>query len=218
MFLRTSGGVYLSRTRITADPNNVMKSGSVPDFMPQLAFEKGIGNNIYLEASLSTGRVWFTEKYTVMPFSSMATSTSNHLQLGLGAMYRWTLPSNYTVLNFHAGLSSGLLFDKVGNAWSSSSQWGGEMNSTPFEFSTQVSSTVVSKYIGAVYLGASKDFRLANRVYLNLGYRRYFGFNTIISSNIQYTDLFTQQSSAVQAKVKGDGSDIVLGLKFKLNK
>jgi hypothetical protein len=218
MFLRTSGGVYLSRTCITDDPNNVMKSGSVPDFMPQLAFEKGIGNNIYLEASLSSGRVWFTEKYTVMPFSSMATSTSNHLQLGLGAMYRWTLPSNYTILNFHAGLSSGLVFDKVGNAWSSSSQWGGEMNSTPFEFSTQVSSTVVSKYMGAVYLGASKDFRLANRVYFNLGYRRYFGFNTIINSNIQYTDLFTQQTSAVQAKVKGDGSDIVLGLKFKLNK
>jgi hypothetical protein len=218
MFLRTSGGVYLSRTRITADPNNVMKSGSVPDFMPQLAFEKGIGNNIYLEASLSSGRVWFTEKYTVMPFSSMATSTSNHLQLGLGAMYRWTLPSNYTILNFHAGLSTGLLFDKVGNAWSSSSQWGGEMNSTPFEFSTQVSSTVVSKYMGAVYLGASKDFRLANRVYFNLGYRRYFGFNTIINSNIQYTDLFTQQSSAVQAKVKGDGSEIVFGLKFKLNR
>jgi hypothetical protein len=217
-FLRTSGGVYLSRTCITNDPNNVMKSGSVPDFMPQLAFEKGIGNNIYLEASISSGRVWFTEKYTAMPFSSMATSTSNHLQLGLGAMYRWTLPSNYTILNFHAGLSTGLLFDKVGNVWSSSSQWGGEMNNTPFEFSTQVSSTVVSKYMGAVYLGASKDFRLANRVYLNLGYRHYFGFNTIISSTIQHTDLFTQQSSVIQAKVKGGGSDIVLGLKVKLNK
>ncbi|MEY5002045.1 MAG: hypothetical protein RLZZ211_2081 [Bacteroidota bacterium] len=217
-FLRTSGGVYLSRTCITNDPNNVMKSGSVPDFMPQLAFEKGIGNNIYLEASISSGRVWFTEKYTAMPFSSMATSTSNHLQLGLGAMYRWTLPSNYTILNFHAGLSTGLLFDKVGNVWSSSSQWGGEMNNTPFEFSTQVSGTVVSKYMGAVYLGASKDFRLANRVYLNLGYRHYFGFNTIISSTIQHTDLFTQQSSVIQAKVKGGGSDIVLGLKVKLNK
>ena len=218
MFLRTSGGIYLSRTRITDDPNNVMKSGTVPDFMPQLAFEKGIGNNLYLEASLSSGRVWFTEKYTAMPFSSMATSTSNHLQLGLGAMYRWTLPSNYVILNFHAGLSSGLLFDKVGNAWSSSSQWGGAMNNTPFEFSTQVSSTVVSKYVGALYLGASKDFRLANRVYLNLGYRRYFGFNTLINSTIQHTDLLTQQSSVIQAKVKGGGSDIVLGLKFKLNK
>jgi hypothetical protein len=76
----------------------------------------------------------------------------------------------------------------------------------------------VSKYIGAVYLGASKDFRLANRVYLNLGYRRYFGFNTIINSTIQHMDLLTQQSSVIQAKVKGGGSDIVLGLKFKLNK
>jgi hypothetical protein len=217
-FLRTSGGVYLSRTTITDDPNNVMNSGASEGFMPQIAFEKGLGKNLYLEASISSGRVWFTEKYTVMPYSRMATSTSNNVQLGLGAMYRWTLPSNYTILNFHAGLSSGLLFDKVGNAWSSSSQWGGEMNSTPFEFSTQVSSTVVSKYIGAVYLGASKDFRLANRVYFNLGYRRYFGFNTIINSNIQYTDLFTQQSSAVQAKVKGDGSEIVFGLKFKLNR
>ncbi|MFM7007207.1 MAG: hypothetical protein ACKOWX_08130 [Flavobacteriales bacterium] len=218
MFLRTSGGIYLSRTQITNDPNKVMNSGSVPDFMPQLAFEKGIGNNLYLEASLSSGSIWFTEKYTTMPYSSMATSTSTQLQLGLGAMYRWTLPSNYVILNFHAGLSSGLLFDKVGNTWSSSSQWGGAMNNTPFEFSTQVSSKVVSKYLGAIYLGASKDFRLANRVYLNLGYRRYFGFNTLISSTIQHTDLLTQQTSVVQAKVKGGGSDIVLGLKFKLNK
>jgi hypothetical protein len=218
MFLRTSGGVYLSRTTIADDPNNVMNSGASEGFMPQIAFEKGLGKNLYLEASISSGRVWFTEKYAVMPYSRMATSTSNNVQLGLGAMYRWTLPSNYTILNFHAGLSSGLLFDKVGNAWSSSSQWGGEMNNTPFEFSTQVSSTVVSKYMGAVYLGASKDFRLAKRVYFNLDYRHYFGFNTIINSNIQYTDLFTQQSSAVQAKVKGDGSEIVFGLKFKLNR
>jgi hypothetical protein len=81
-----------------------------------------------------------------------------------------------------------------------------------------VSGTVVSKYVGAVYLGASKDFRLANRVYLNLGYRHYFGFNTIINTTIQYTDLLTQQSSVIQARVKGGGSDIVLGLKVKLNK
>jgi hypothetical protein len=148
----------------------------------------------------------------------MATSTSNNVQLGLGAMYRWTLPSNYTILNFHAGLSTGLLFDKVGNFWTSSGEWGGEMNNIPFQFSTLISTQVVSKYIGAVYLGASKDFRLANRVYLNLGYRHYFGFNTIINSTIQHTDLLTQQSSVIQAKVKGGGSDIVLGLKFKLNK
>ena len=195
-----------------------MKSGSIEDFMPQIAYEKGLGNNLYMEASLFLGRVWNTEKYNAMPYSSMGSSMSSALQMGLGAMYRWTLPSNYTILNFHAGLTSGLFFDKVGNAWSSSSQWGGEMNNTPFEFSTQVSGTVVSKYIGAVYLGASKDFRLANRVYLNLGYRHYFGFNTIINTTIQHTDLLTQQSSVIQAKVKGGGSDIVLGLKFKLNK
>lgn len=217
-FLRTSGGIYLSRTSITADPKNVMKSGSSPDFMPQIAFEKGMGNNLYFEASLSSGSVWFTEKYRVMPYSSMATSTSNNLQLGLGAMYRWTLPSNYVILNFHTGLSSGLLFDRVGNMWTSSSQWGGAMNNTPFEFSTKVTCTVVSKYIGAVYLGASKDFRLANRVYFNLGYRRYFGFSSIIKATIEYTDLLTQQSSVIQSKVRGDGSEITFGLKFKLNK
>lgn len=217
-FLRLSGGLYLSRTQIIDDPNNVMNSSVSEGFMPQIAYEKGLGKNIYLEASLSSGSVWFTEKYVSMPYSRMATSTSNNVQLGLGAMYRWTLPSNYTILNFHAGLSTGLLFDKVGNFWTSSGQWGGEMNNIPFQFSTQISTQVVSKYIGAVYLGASKDFRLANRVYLNLGYRRYFGFNTIINSTIQHTDLLTQQSSVIQAKVKGGGSDIVLGLKFKLNK
>lgn len=217
-FLRLSGGLYLSRTQIIDDPNDVMNSGVSEGFMPQIAFEKGLGKNIYLEASLSSGSVWFTEKYVSMPYSRMATSTSNSMQLGLGAMYRWTLPSNYTILNFHAGLSTGLLFDEVGNSWTSSGEWGGEMNNIPFQFSTLISTQVVSKYIGAVYLGASKDFRLANRVYLNLGYRHYFGFNTIINSTIQHTDLLTQQTSVIQAKVKGGGSDIVLGLKFKLNK
>lgn len=217
-FLRTSGGIYLSRTTITDDPNNVMKSGSIEDFMPQIAYEKGLGNNLYMEASLFLGRVWNTEKYNTMPYSSMGSSMSSSLQLGLGAMYRWTLPSNYTILNFHAGLTSGLFFDKLGNSWSSTGESGGEINNIPFQFYTQVSGTVVSKYVGAVYLGASKDFRLANRVYLNLGYRHYFGFNTIINSTIQHTDLLTQQSSVIQAKVKGGGSDIVLGLKFKLNK
>lgn len=217
-FLRTSGGIYLSRTHITDDPNNVMKSGSIESFMPQIAYEEGLGNNLYMEASLFLGRVWNTEKYNAMPYSSMGSSMSSSLQLGLGAMYRWTLPSNYTILNFHAGLTSGLFFDKVGNSWSSTGESGGEINNIPFQFYTQVAGTVVSKYIGAVYLGASKDFRLANRVYLNLGYRRYFGFNTIINSTIQHTDLLTNQSSVIQAKVKGGGSDIVLGLKFKLNK
>lgn len=217
-FLRTSGGIYLSRTHITDDPNNVMKSGSIESFMPQIAYEKGLGNNLYMEASLFLGRVWNTEKYNAMPYSSMGSSMSSSLQLGFGAMYRWTLPSNYTILNFHAGLTSGLFFDKVGNSWSSTGESGGEINNIPFQFYTQVSGTVVSKYVGAVYLGASKDFRLANRVYLNLGYRRYFGFNTLINSTIQHTDLLTQQSSVIQAKVKGGGSDIVLGLKFKLNK
>jgi hypothetical protein len=103
-FLRTSGGLYLSRTTITDDPNNVMNSSASEGFMPQIAYEKGLGNNLYLEASLSSGRVWFTEKYTVMPYSRWASSTSNHLQLGLGAMYRWTLASNYTIFNFHASL------------------------------------------------------------------------------------------------------------------
>lgn len=217
-FLRTSGGIYLSRTRITDDPNHVMKSGSIESFMPQIAYEKGFGNNLYLEASLFTGRVWNTEKYNAMPFSSMGSSMSSSLQLGLGAMYRCTLPSNYTILNFHAGFSSGLFFDKIGNSWTSSGESGGEINNIPFQFYTQVSGTVVSKYVGAFYLGASKDFRLANRVYFNLGYRHYFGFNTIINTTIQYTDLLTQQSSVIQARVKGGGSDIVFGLKFKLNK
>jgi hypothetical protein len=217
-FLRTSGGLYLSRTTITDDPNNVMKSGSIDSFMPQIAYEKGLGNNLYMEASLFLGRVWNTEKYNAMPFSSMGSSMSSSLQLGLGAMYRWTLPSNYTILNFHAGLTSGLFFDKVGNSWSSTGESGGEINNIPFQFYTMVSGTVVSKYVGAGYVGASKDFRLANRVYLNLGYRHYFGFNTIINTTIQHTDLLTQQSSVIQAKVKGGGSDIVLGLKVKLNK
>ncbi len=54
-FLRTSGGIYLSRTRITDDPNHVMKSGSIESFMPQIAYEKGLGKNLYLEASLLPG-------------------------------------------------------------------------------------------------------------------------------------------------------------------
>lgn len=217
-FVRASGGLYLSRTKITDDPNQVMNTGASEGFMPQIAFEKGLGKNVYVEANISSGRIWLTEKYVAIPYSRMATSTSSALQLGVGAMYRWTLPSNYTILNFHAGLSSGLLFDKVGSSWTSSSEWGGEINNTPFEFNTQVSCSIVSKYIGAAYVGASKDFRVANRVYLNLGYRHYFGYNTIMTSSIQHTDLLTGQSSVIQAKVKGGGSDIVLGLKVKLNR
>ncbi|MEN9698900.1 MAG: hypothetical protein RLZZ301_98 [Bacteroidota bacterium] len=218
MFIRFSGGAYLSRTTILSDPDKVMKSASCEGFMPQIAFEKGLGHNFYLEASAFSGLVWLTEKYVAMPFSSSSGSNARNLQLAVGGLYRWTLPNNYTILNFHAGLSSGVYLDALNSMGSmSNGTHTGMINNVPFSFTTQSSFYVTSRYFGALYLGASKDFRLANRVYLNLSYRHYFGINKVIVSNLTYTDNLTNKTSQVQSAVRGDGGEILIGLKVKLN-
>jgi hypothetical protein len=215
-FLKLSAGSTFMKTLIVEDPLNVMQAGSMPDFTPQISFETGLGRQFYLEGSVQTSEIWLTERYYSMPHSLSGYSGFRIFQLSCGALYRWILPNQYNVININAGLTSGFHFAQLGAYQMSFSSHNGATNDKPFHFSALTESAVTSRYIGSIYLGLSKDFRLLNRVYLSFAYRYNLGLKKVIESDVLYTDYLNNQSAMIKTCINGSGSEIQFGLKFKL--
>lgn len=217
-FLRLSGGTYTLRTKDIVDPKNVTQSAAFPNFMPQITYEMGLGKQWYAEGSLYSNEFLIASKYTVFPYMIDGTNGFRLYQFSAGALYRLILPNNYNLINFHMGLSSGFHTQRLGTYLSSSSGGSGTINNVPFEFNAETQSEIVSRYIGSVYLGLSKDFRIFNRVYFTMSYRYNFGIKKMMLLETYYTDLIYNQSSIVKKQVNGSGTEIQFGLKIKLNK
>lgn len=213
MFINVSGGIGIGQTRVINDPNDILISYGSPSFLPRIAFEKGIKNQFYWELGYHSQLFWDVQKFSIMKYSYSASSAFYAYQFSGGGLYRWILPNNYNIINFHAGLTLGFHAEN----WSGygGGSYAGQINGVPFAISYTSTSKIQSNILSSLYLGFSKDFRIVHNLFLSLSYRQQFGLIKALESTYAYSGLNIPYTEGVRTKINGTSKDFQLGFKVK---
>jgi hypothetical protein len=217
MFVSLTGGIGAVKS-YAEDPNGFIRDSYGQSLATRLMIEKGLKKNFFVE-----GGYQFIEYNGSMKFRNPeGTSSGNDFfthQLNLGAGYRVIgKQRNYHYFNLHGGLSIGWIPEKKGSisgGVNSSMSLGSNTNYYTMSFSYETE--IVSSLLIAPYIGISKDFRLTERMFINLMYRYQHGLNKLSKRSIIYenNEQYTTPQTASNY-MNGTEHTIQLGLKFKL--
>lgn len=203
-------GLGLMQTSIKTS-NPYYKNAFDASFIPEISFEQGIKSNFYFETSLNFNEM---QRKTVFINNDQKASSSiggfSILMLSTGVNYKVQLPKSHLQLfNLHAGIGLGARtsnqFPKVFEK----------------QFNTQIVNqtfihSVSGKVIPVLYLGLSKDIRLNEHWSLNLQYKKQFGLNTIVQTDIYYQLPNSSETMYAKGILNGTGHLFRLGLTYHL--
>ncbi len=218
-FLSVSSGFGIGLTTVKDDPNGVLVKGGYPGFLARITYEKGIKNNLYWEIGVHSQQFWDVSKFSFDRYGSSGSMAFRAYQISYGAMYRWILKNNYNVINFHAGLTAGVHFQRNsfnGAYGSGGGTFSGNYDGNQINFTYNQVGKVKSNLLGSVYVGLSKDFRIVNKFYLTLNYRHQFGFINAIESTYSYSGNTVPTTTNAKTKINGTSNDFQIGFKLKL--
>lgn len=203
-------GLGLMQTSIKTS-NPYYKNAFAASFIPEISYEHGIQSNFFFETSLNYNDM---ERKTVFRNEGVKVSGSyggfRLAMLSAGINYKVQLPkSRLQIVNIHAGIGVGI---RTSNQFQSN-----YINSFNTDYVNQTMvSNVSGKVIPVLYLGLSKDIRLNEHWSLNLQYKKQFGLNTIVQTDIYYQLPNSSETMYAKGILNGTGHLFRLGLTYHL--
>jgi hypothetical protein len=190
--------------------NDPFKSGAFGSFMWRGAYEIGFRNNIFFEADYFGFEFW--QKYSIQSDGGSYGGGSNAFTahfLNLGAQYKiQNKRTNFQFVNLHAGLGFGAHFSPKGIY-----SWGGGGSTTSqFTYTNDVRGNLMP----VVYGGISKDFRITEKLLINLAYRHQLGFVNVYNTDYEYIENTNMQPRAIESKIDGTAFMLQFGLKYRI--
>ena len=203
-------GFGLMETTIKTN-NPYYRNGFEPSFVPEISYELGIRSNFFFETSLN-----YNEMQRKIIFSNNGQKAYQSIggfslfMLTTGVNYKVQLPkTRLQIVNLHTG---------IGIGFRTSNQFPNEFEQ---EYNTQIVNqtfihSVSGKVIPVLYLGLSKDIRLKEHWSLNLQYKKQFGLNTIVQTDIYYQLPNSSETMYAKGILNGTGHLFRLGLTYHL--
>ena len=201
------------------DPHGVFLDDGLVAFTPRLTLEKGVAHSFFAELGYHflnyRGQYWYESFYASPGVSIFPT---HHLSMGGG--YRIITKRNYPLLNLHFGITLGFHSQPLGHSGSDGRVI---QRFVPYdldlgldEIQYVVATSFASRLIFSSYLGASKDFRLTQRLYLAAMYRYQIGWINFLVRDFDYEHSRFAGPISFQAYLDGTERTLQLGLKYKL--
>lgn len=212
-FVELNGGRFLTQTKEVGG-EDFFENEWAESLVSNLSLEKGLSNYYYLKGNLSYAN------YSMRVRVNDANVASVHfpfkaIGLSFGFGKRLIFKNNFNLLNVEAGLGinghtakTGLTNESFGSARFT------DTGDTVYIFNSK--SYVDTKLFPTLYLGASKDFRLAKTFYLSLAYRFNIGMTTVAHQDLFFSD---DQNTNTPTKVVANGTShaITLGVKYRFD-
>ncbi len=218
-FFAVGGGMAIPQT-VFSDPNRIFMRNMWPTRSLMVHYEYGFRDNFFFEAGyLTNGYIASFNPHKDLIFRSGFWVLNLHT-ISLGGGYRVCTVENVPLLNFHAGLMTGIHLSK---------------NGEPFEFSDNISygrpdysdtltisgKITVGSNIGlGFYAALSKDFRVSNRLALSVMGRYQWGLIRQFEYSLDYHDSGKGGLPGFDGHADGGFSNscyyAVIALKYKL--
>ena len=201
------------------DPHGVFRDDGLVAFTPRLTLEKGVAHSFFAELGYHflnyRGKYWYESFYASPGVNIFPT---HHLSMGGG--YRIITKRNYPLLNLHFGIALGFHSQPLGYSGSDGRVIQRfvpyDLDLSLDEIQYVVTTSFNSRLIFSSYLGASKDFRLTQRLYLAMMYRYQIGWINFLVRDFDYEHSRFAGPISFQAYLDGTERTLQLGLKYKL--
>jgi hypothetical protein len=211
-FIGASGGATFPLTRAT-DPNNLFISTSMADAMPYLYLEQNFKQNLFAEGGFGFQTYFSANRFKFSPLIS-AGNAFNAYQITLGGGKRLIGKTNhYNYLNLSAGMVLTFINEFPGLKGSSGGLFVVD-GDTIYNLSSE--NYLTSTFSPLLYLGASKDLRLTEKLYFTILYRYHQGFRILYEQRLNYTSAMTQGIQNAKYCINGSFHTFQLGLKYNL--
>lgn len=182
-----------------------------------LEYEKGLKNNWFVSGGYHYGDYASSArtKYSLMNFPNQEIETH---EFNVGGGYRWISESNFKILNIYSGVNLG--FTEAINNNNNIQEYGithfYEGNGVEnLNFQVTTISKHVTRFVAAIYLGASKDFRITDVFWISMNYRFQQGLNTLVQNEISYNSTLFAGTKYATSKLNGTAHQISIGLKLR---
>jgi hypothetical protein len=224
-FIGVSAGLVQSVTKFK-DPNNIFFSPVRPEFLIKIQYQQGVGNNFFLEGDYLYHHYYAyihpaRDVFAFSLWSSLGASRSIH-QFSLGGGCRLTNERQVPFLNIHAGIFSGIHSIGFPQGYVGSDSWYYGPNAARDSLKYVYYSKDYSRFSAGVYGAVSKDFRLANRLYLSAQGRYQLGLIKLSDLVIHYSDSgpgsTPPTSGTATGRFRGSGYFAMVGFKYRITK
>lgn len=202
-------GVNHNKFRPKNDPFIPMNFGS---FLWRGAFEMGYRNNLFFEGDYYGFSFWQGQGFRLEGGGSSGSRSllfASHF-LSAGAQYKiQNKTTNFQFFNIHAGIGLGAHFSPNGME-----SWGSYSDGQNIQYT--YTSKIKNRFMPIIYGGISKDFRVTERLALNVNYKHQLGFVKIVETDYLFQDNTLSEPKSVLSKIDGSAFFVQFGLKYQL--
>jgi hypothetical protein len=181
----------------------------------KIGYEHGWRNNFFFEGAYRRFELFngiqFTDNGLSVGGFGVNAFPAHFVQIGMG--YRVQTPNSFIhLINLHAGIGIGFTLRRNGI----DSFGSGVYSNGNYTFNYSFENELTGNIMPVVYAGLSRDFRLTQRLGLQLGYRYQIGVNNIYNTTITMSSTVNPSPKTIVAKINGTASIFEVGLKYRI--
>ncbi len=212
-YLNVGLGWGLNQSRFTPNRAPLFGAGGA-SFLYRLTYEHGWKNNLFFEADVYGFQFWSSEFLKFPGFRTGSLSSVFFANfLSVGTVYKiQNKKTNFQFFNVHGGLGLGFHFSEKGTDGYGQVS----MISNDYSYSYAFTSEVRGHLMPVIYGGISKDIRVTERFFVNIGYRHQLGFNSVYASDYVFQDENMSAPKILKSKIDGTAYMFHLGFKYRL--